>query len=154
KRRGLASKRWRLADFAVTRSPRTSRGRGRRGRAAAAVPEGPSASSAVALTGLASALLGLPVAVLASPMGPYDDPKVWALWVLMALPALGWLTGARRAGPPAAAPDALGRVVVAMALACVAWAFVATAASVAPAQSVFGTFGRGVGLLTIASTAL
>jgi hypothetical protein len=136
---------------------RTSRSRGRRVHAAARAGVEPSGgrSRAVVLTGLASVLLGVPLAVLASPMGPYDDPKAWALSILMALTGLGWIAGARRrsaSGP--ASSDPWGRVVPGIVLVCTAWSLVATVTSVAPAQSVFGTFGRGVGLLTIGFAAL
>jgi hypothetical protein len=105
--------------------------------------------------GLASVLLGVPLSVLASPMGPYDDPKAWAISILMALTGLVWMAQAgRRSGAGVPAPDPTGRVVPAMVLVCIAWSLVATLASVAPAQSVFGTFGRGVGFLTIGFTAL
>jgi hypothetical protein len=136
---------------------RTSRSRRRRGHAAAVTGADPSGGAwpAVVLSGLASVLLGIPLAVLSSPMGPYDDPKVWALSILMALTGLGWIVVARRrsaSGSPV--PDPWGRLVPGMVLVCTAWSLVATLTSVAPAQSVFGTFGRGVGLLTIGFAAL
>src|SRR5712691_8903163 len=130
---------------------RTARRRARDTQANTADPN-PRVSRAVALTGLASALLGAPLAVLASPMGPYDDPKTWALSLLMALTGLAWMAGARR--PSAPAFDRPGRVVAGLVILCTAWSLLATVTSVAPVQSLLGTFGRGVGLLTIALTAL
>ena len=136
---------------------RTSRNRRRRGHAAAVRGADPSwgASPAVVLTGLASVLLGIPLAVLSSPMGPYDDPKAWALSILMALTGVGWIVVVlRRSAPGSRVSDPWGRAVPGMVLVCTAWSLVATSTSVAPAQSVFGTFGRGVGLLTIGFAAL
>jgi len=97
-------------------------------------------------------LLGVPLAVLEPATGPYDDPKAWALPILAGLTAVAWIAGAAR--NPGAPADRSGRVVRALVLASVAWALIMTAASVAPAQSILGNFGRGVGLLTIGSTAL
>ena len=136
---------------------RRPRSRGRRVHAAATANADPNAdaSSSVVLTGLASVLLGVPLAVLASPMGPYDDPKAWALSILMALAGLAWIASAPwRVATSSSAPRHGTRVVSGMVLVCTAWSLVATVTSVAPAQSVFGTFGRGVGLLTIGFAAL
>lgn len=135
---------------------RTPRSPGRRAHATAAAGAHPRASTspAVVRTGLASVLLGVPLAVLDSPMGPYDDPKAWALSILVALTGLAWIAGARwRSVAGSSAPDVGDRVVCGIVLVCTAWSLVATLASVAPAQSVFGIFGRGAGLLTIALSA-
>jgi hypothetical protein len=106
------------------------------------------ASSAV-LAGLGAAVLGGPLAVLAWPMSPYDDPKVWALWILMALTGVAGTAAWRRI--PVGSGD---RFIAGLVLACVGWSAVATVTSLAPVQSVLGTFGRGLGLLTIGLTAL
>ena len=127
---------------------------GQRARTTPTVSAG-GASPSVALTGLASVLLAVPLAVLGSPTGPYDDPKAWALSILVALAGLAWLARTRR--PPASdssSAGAGGRFVRGIVLACTAWSVVATVASIAPAQSLFGTFGRGMGLLTIGFAAL
>lgn len=110
---------------------------------------------AMVLTGLGSVLLGVPLAVLGPAAGPYDDPKAWALPILVAATGLAWIARARQ--EPAlvvSAPDRHGRVFRLIVLAYLSWSVITTAASVAPAQSVLGSFGRGVGLLAIGSAAL
>jgi len=110
---------------------------------------------ALVFTGLGSVALGVPLAVLGNAMGPYDDPKAWALPILVALTGLAWLASRRQAIDPADdASDARARVLRWMLLACLAWSAITTLTSVAPAQSVVGTFGRGMGLLTVASATL
>jgi Flp pilus assembly protein TadD len=140
-----------------TARQRALRKRPRPGRAG--VPAAPDQSTRPAasplFTALAAILLGLPLAVLGRAVGPYDDPKAWALPMLVGLAALVWL--ARLGHAPAAAPaepDGPARWVRWVVLGAVAWAVIATAVSAAPAQSVLGSFGRGMGLLTIASSAL
>jgi len=99
--------------------------------------------------------LGVPLAVLASAAGPYDDPKVWALVILVAATALAWLVRTRQTlGTPPPALDRSGRILQWIVLAFIAWSAIATAASIAPWQSLQGGFGRGMGLVTIASAAL
>jgi hypothetical protein len=103
-------------------------------------------------------LLGVPLAVLGSPTGPYDDPKAWALSILMALAGLAWIARARRQAASNSAnswaPGPGQDLVRGIVLACTAWSVIATVASIAPVQSALGTFGRGVGLLTIGFAAL
>jgi hypothetical protein len=110
---------------------------------------------AMVLTGLGSVLLGVPLAVLGPATGPYDDPKAWALPILVAATGLAWIARARQEPAlVASAPDRHARVLRFIVLAYLSWSVITTAASVAPAQSVLGSFGRGVGLLTIGSAAL
>src|SRR5262245_8666967 len=109
------------------------------------------ASIAVAI-GLASVALGVPLAVLPSAAGPYDDPKVWALTTLVAATAVAWLIRTQR--PPRPASDRPERILRRLVFAAIAWWAIATAASIAPRQSLQGGFGRGMGLLTIAAAAL
>lgn len=134
---------------------RASRPRPRRRDGAGAADVLPSRELAPALAraGLAAVVLGVPLAVLGPATGPYDDPKAWALAVLTGLTAVAWTSATWTSGV-AASPDRPARIVRALALASIAWAVIMTAASVAPAQSVLGSFGRGVGLLTIAGGAL
>jgi cytochrome c-type biogenesis protein CcmH/NrfG len=107
------------------------------------------------LTGLYSIALGVPLAVLAEAAGPYDDPKVWALLILTAGTGLAWLVHAwKRPGRPSQAPDMRARVLRGIILCCASWWIITTATSIAPLQSLLGTFGRGMGLLTMASAAL
>ena len=116
----------------------------------------PSRPPSLAFTGLASVLLATPLAVVGEATGPYDDPKAWALSILMALTGLGWIASYRPSAVSAASPTDLpgGRIVRAGVLLCLAWSLVATVVSVAPAQSVFGAFGRGMGLLTVGCSGL
>lgn len=115
----------------------------------------PSGPRALVFTGLGSVALGVPLAVLGNAMGPYDDPKAWALPILVALTGLAWLASRRDPIDPAAdASDAHARVLRWILLACLAWSAITTLTSVAPAQSLLGTFGRGMGLLTVASATL
>ena len=58
--------------------------------------------------GLGSVLLGVPVAVLGTAAGPYDDPKAWALPILVALTGLAWLI--QRRERPERRPRSLGTV--------------------------------------------
>ena len=110
---------------------------------------------AMVLTGLGSVLLGVPLAVFGPATGPYDDPKAWALPILVAATGLAWIAKARQEPAlVASAPDRHARVFPFIVLAYLSWSVITTAASVAPAQSVLGSFGRGVGLLTIVCTAL
>jgi hypothetical protein len=99
--------------------------------------------------------MGVPLAVLGEAAGPYDDPKVWALLILAAATGFVWLVHARespgRATPP---PDKPARVLRMIILSCVSWWAITTATSIAPLQSLLGSFGRGMGLLTLASAAL
>lgn len=107
------------------------------------------------LAGVAAILLGVPLAVLGPATGPYDDPKAWALAILAAVTGLAWI--ARMRGEPSHSPagaDRYARALRWVVLAYLAWTVITTATSVAPAQSVLGNFGRGVGLLTIGLAAL
>jgi cytochrome c-type biogenesis protein CcmH/NrfG len=99
--------------------------------------------------------LGVPLAVLGEAAGPYDDPKVWALLILAAATGFAWLVHARnRPGSAAPARDKRARILRVIILSCVSWWAITTATSIAPLQSLLGSFGRGMGLLTLASAAL
>jgi tetratricopeptide (TPR) repeat protein len=105
--------------------------------------------------GLCSVVLAVPLAVLGGAAGPYDDPKAWALPLLVAVTALGWL--ARALGPHQCEglPVSRGaRVLRGVILAFLGWWLVATVTSIAPLQSLLGSFGRGMGLLVIGSAAV
>ncbi len=99
--------------------------------------------------------MAVPLAVLGAAAGPYDDPKGWALPILVAMTVLAWL-----ARPPASPPressgyDRPARVLRWTVLAFLGWSLITTATSIAPGQSVVGSFGRGLGLLTVGSAAL
>jgi hypothetical protein len=100
-------------------------------------------------------VLGVPLAVLGRAAGPYDDPKAWALPILVGLIAVAWVVRARHDGAPIpSAPDGRARILGWIVLACLAWWVVTTVTSVAPPQSVLGSFGRGTGLLAVGSAAL
>ena len=135
---------------------RTARSRGRRDAAASTLelrpPSVPSRSPA--RVGLAAVLLGIPMAVLAPATGPYDDPKAWALPILLGSIAVAWLAAPTRSQDDVGAPPRGGRVVRWLVLASIAWGLVMTVASIAPVQSILGSFGRGVGMLTMGGAAL
>lgn len=99
--------------------------------------------------------LGVPLAVLGEAAGPYDDPKVWALLILAAATGFAWLVHARNGLPRGVAPpDKRARVLRGIILSCVSWWAITTATSIAPLQSLLGSFGRGMGLLTMTSATL
>src|SRR5437867_1674672 len=140
---------------------RTTRGPRPRARAAAAPPADAEASRAPwsprspVFVGLSAIALGLPLAVLAAAAGAYDDPKAWALPLLVAATGLAWLARrpaalARESGNEGRSTRLLQWTVVAY----LAWSLITTATSVAPGQSVLGSFGRGMGLLVVGSAAL
>lgn len=116
---------------------------------------GTSRSASLVLTGLYSVVLGIPLAVLGEAAGPYDDPKVWALLILAAATGFAWLVHAwNRPGSAAPARDKRARILRVIILSCVSWWAITTATSIAPLQSLLGSFGRGMGLLTMTSAAL
>ena len=105
--------------------------------------------------GLGSVLLGVPIAVLGTAAGPYDDPKAWALPILVALTGLAWLIQHReRPARPDGAPDRSGRWLWGIVAAYFLWWIVTTLTSLSPWQSLLGNFGRGLGLLTFGSAIL
>ena len=126
----------------------------RGGVAAAAALDPPAAWSprSPVFVGLGSVLLGVPVAVLGTAAGPYDDPKAWALPILVALTGLAWLIQRRERLD--GAPDRSGRWLSGMVAAYFLWWIVTTLTSLSPWQSLLGNFGRGLGLLTFGSAIL
>ena len=136
------------------RAPR-SRQRPVHAAATTGADRGTDPSPSIVLAGLGSVLLGVPLAVLGGATGPYDDPKAWALPILVALTALAWAAKARQkpASTPSA-PDRRARVLRWVVLAYIAWSAITTVTSVAPVQSLLGNFGRGLGLLTTGFAAL
>ncbi len=114
-----------------------------------------SGSRRLVWSGLFSVALGVPLAVLQEAAGPYDDPKVWALPILVALTGLAWLVSGRGGfGRATLLRDARSRVVRWIVLACASWWVITTITSIAALQSISGTFGRGMGLLTMGSAGL
>jgi hypothetical protein len=124
---------------------------------APAVRESPASSSPCSpvFVGLGSVLLGVPVAVLGTAAGPYDDPKAWALPILVALTGLAWVSQ-RRSSPArtAGASDGFRRWLWGIIAAYFFWWILTTLTSLAPWQSLLGNFGRGLGLLTFGSAIL
>ena len=120
------------------------------GITAAAVLDPPASFTPPSLVfvGLGSVLLGMPVAVLGTAAGAYDDPKAWALPILVALTGLAWLIQRR------ARPDHSGRWLWGIIAAYFLWWIVTTLTSLSPWQSLLGNFGRGLGLLTFGSAIL
>jgi hypothetical protein len=143
-------------------SPRKSARRRVPHRRQWASPEEPVAAPAPAPTvgspslvpiGLAAIVLGVPLAVLPWTTGPYDDPKAWALPIVVGLTGVLWVVDARRAATPRPADRAVRRLGW-LVLIVIAWWVFTSIVSVAPAQSVLGGFGRGTGLLVVGSAAL
>lgn len=120
-------------------------------RTALSAEAGWSPRSAVFI-GLSSVVMALPLGVIGTAAGPYDDPKAWALPILGMGTALAWLVRApTRLGDAAPAVDGATRFLRWAAWAYAAWWAITTATSIAPGQSLLGSFGRGMGLLTVAS---
>jgi tetratricopeptide (TPR) repeat protein len=136
---------------------RIRRGRDRPLRARAPATDEPGSGERVPLVtaGICSVVLAVPLAVLGGAAGPYDDPKAWALPILVSATGLAWLARAWRGPrPAAAAPGAGARLVRGLLLASLAWSVITTVTSLAPLQSVMGSFGRGMGLFTTGSATL
>ena len=131
---------------------RDARVRGEVPAAAALDPPGSFTPRPYVFVGLGSVLLGVPFAVLGTAAGPYDDPKAWALPILVALTGLAWLI--QRRERPDGAPDRSGRWLWGIVAAYFLWWIVTTLTSLAPWQSLLGNFGRGLGLLTFGSAIL
>ncbi len=94
----------------------------------------------------------MPIAVLGEASGPYDDPKAWALPILVAVTALA---GSSRSLPRENRPhDRAASVLRWTVRAFLGWLVITTVTSIAPAQSILGNFGRGMGLLTVGSGVL
>jgi hypothetical protein len=115
--------------------------------------EGGWSSRSPVFIGLGAVVMAVPLLVLGPAAGPYDDPKAWALPIVVAGTALGWL--ARPRAPLARAagdgPTRVLRWTIALSL---VWGLITTVTSIAPGQSVVGNFGRGMGLLTVSAAAL
>jgi O-antigen ligase len=102
--------------------------------------------------------LVLPVAVLGDATAPYDDPKAWALTILAGVAGLAWVWGWAGAPPRGSATRpavSRGTSVLHWAVGAYAlWFVVTTAASLMPAQSAWGSFGRGHGLVALGAALL
>ena len=104
--------------------------------------------------GLTILLFAIPSLVLVGAMGPYDEPKAWALVSLVGLIGLAWVAGrVLGAKPtPSVRPDGALRAVRWILVAYGFWWALATALSVAPGQSFWGVFGRGFGFACFLAT--
>jgi len=99
--------------------------------------------------------MAVPLAVLGGAAGPYDDPKSWALPILVAVTALARLVRAPVSPPrESSTEDRAARALRWAILASLGWSLITTVTSIAPGQSVVGSFGRGMGLLTVGSGAV
>jgi hypothetical protein len=98
----------------------------------------------------------LPLAVLGDAAGAYDDPKAWALALLGIGLGLAWLLDRRPSRPPGPGSTLDGptrwlRVAVA---AYAAWWLLTTPLALLPAQSLWGSLGRGHGLVAVLAAVL
>ncbi|MGH7332175.1 MAG: hypothetical protein ACREKS_05375 [Candidatus Rokuibacteriota bacterium] len=98
--------------------------------------------------GLTTLFFAIPSSVLVGTMGPYDEPKAWAMVTLVGLTGLAWVAGRGlgRAATPSVRRDGALRAVRWILVAYGSWWGLATALSVVPGQSLWGAFGRGFGL--------
>jgi hypothetical protein len=98
--------------------------------------------------GLTTLFFAIPSSVLVGAMGPYDEPKAWALVTLIGLTGFAWIAGRALGGAatPLVRPDGALRAVRWILVAYGCWWGLATALSVVPGQSLSGAFGRGFGL--------
>ncbi len=98
--------------------------------------------------GLTTLLFAIPSSVLVGAMGPYDEPKAWALVSLVGLTGYAWLASRLLGGvaTPTVRPDGALRTVRFILVAYALWWGLASAISTAPGQSLWGVFGRGFGL--------
>ena len=102
--------------------------------------------------GLAAVAMAVPLAVDGRASGPYDDPKAWALPILVVATALARLARPPERPLPGISSDDRPVLILRWALLLsLAWWLITSAASLAPVQSVVGSFGRGMGLLTVSS---
>jgi len=101
--------------------------------------------------GLTTLCFAIPSLVLVGAMGPYDEPKAWALVSLVGLMGFAWVAGRVLAGAatPTARPDGALRAVRWILVAYALWGAFTTALSIAPGQSFWGVFGRGFGLVCL-----
>jgi hypothetical protein len=107
------------------------------------------------LAGLCGLLVAVPLAVLGPATGPYDDPKAWALPILIGATAVAALLARSRAGAIGRSPRSPGAVALgAIVAAYGGWWVITTIASFAPGQSLLGNFGRGFGLAVVGSAVL
>jgi hypothetical protein len=97
--------------------------------------------------GLSAVAMSVPLAVDGRAAGAYDDPKAWALPMLVGATVLAWTAGPA-SRPPEDGPARVLRFTVLLSL---AWALITSVTSIAPIQSVVGSFGRGMGLLIVSS---
>jgi hypothetical protein len=122
---------------------------------AALSPEAGWSPRSAVFIGLSAVVMAVPLAVLGAAAGPYDDPKAWTLPILVMGTAIAWLVRApARPVDGGLVPDRPTRLLWWTAAGYGAWWAITTATSIAPGQSLLGSFGRGMGLLTVASAIL
>ena len=142
-----------MARPKASRQQRSPRRRGASGAAAEAErAEARWSPRSPVFIGLAAVATAVPLAVDGRASGPYDDPKAWALPILVMATALARFAQPRPRPLQASASEDRPVLVLRWALLLsLAWWLIASAASIAPVQSIVGSFGRGMGLLTVSS---
>lgn len=110
----------------------------------------------IVFVGLCAVVMAVPLQVLGTAAGPYDDPKAWALPILVMATALAWLVRGPTGWSVEAgfARDRPLRVLHWTAAGYAGWWAITTMTSIAPGQSLLGSFGRGMGFLTVACAVL
>src|SRR5262245_47388965 len=104
----------------------------------------------IAVNGLRAVVLALPFAVSSNLLAPYDAPQTWWLQAIVIVTALAAvLRRVQQDGPVDGASDRSMTVVRWMVAAYAGWWVLTTFVSVAPGESLLGTFTRGFGLLTV-----
>jgi tetratricopeptide (TPR) repeat protein len=102
-----------------------------------------------AFFGLTAVAMTVPIAVLADAVGPSDDPKAWALALLVAATGVAWAARWRGPGSAPQGGDRPARALRWTVVALLGWTAVTTCFSIAPGQSLLGAFGRGMGLIPV-----
>lgn len=107
--------------------------------------------------GLHSVVMAVPFVVLGGALGAYDDPKAWALLLLVGITGVAWLLVRASGGGQRDTPVATDRPTRFLRWAVAtygAWWVITTVVSIAPGQSFWGSFGRGHGLAALGAAIL
>ena len=96
-------------------------------------------------------VVAVPLAVFPGLWSPYEQPKAWWLQVIVVVTTLAWILE-RATSPDGRSTEKADRPLIALRwllAAYAGWWTLTTVMSVAPGQSLLGSFDRGFGLLTV-----